>query len=385
MRGTGFSARLLPLVAVAVVVVVTTACSADGPVDAAGAAERTSSASASSGPDSAPSEGSSSSAPPRDTIVEISAVGDVIMGAAPELPPDGGSTLFDAVADRLTGDVVLGNLDQALTDRTTSTKCEAGASDCYAFRTPPSYAAVLRSAGFTVLNLANNHSRDFGDAGLRDTRAALTAAGLLSTGMPGQVTLQEVGSLRVAIIGFAPYGWTQSLLDIPAAQELVGRAARQADLVVVTIHAGGEGRDQTRVRPGPEVFLGENRGDSIAFSHAVIDAGADVVLGAGPHVLRGMEWYRGSLIAYSMGNFTGYRTLSNDGASGIGGILTVELAQDGTWRGGRLVATQMVDPGFPQVDPRRRAVDLVRELSRADFGGCGVDLSADGELAPPTC
>ena len=288
---------------------------------------------------------STGSTPQRDTNVEISAVGDIIMGSTPALPPDDGRHLFDAVADRLTGDVVLANLDQALTDIANSTKCGVDSSGCFAFRTPPSYARSLREAGFTAINLANNHSHDFGEAGLHDTQAALTAEGLQYTGMPGQVTLQPVGSLRVAILGFAPYGWAQSLLDIPAAQQLVNRAAEQADLVVVTIHAGREGPEQAHVRPGPEIFLGENRGDAVAFSHAVIDAGADAVLGAGSHVLRCMQCYRGRLIAYSMGNFTGYRTLSNDGPAGIGGIVTLQLAPDGTWLGGRLVGTVMVDPG----------------------------------------
>ena len=343
------------------------------------------SASAGSDADSEASATSSGYASQKDTTVEVSAVGDVIMGSTPELPPDDGRHLFDAVADRLTGDVVLANLDQALTDITTSTKCGADTSGCYAFRTPPSYAEWLAAAGFTVINLANNHSHDFGDAGLQDTQEALTAAGLQYTGMPGQVTLQSVGSVRVAILGFAPYGWAQSLLDIPAAHQLVRRAAEQVDLVVITIHAGAEGVDQAHVGPDPEIFLGENRGDAVAFSHAVIDAGADAVLGAGPHVLRGMEWYRGRLIAYSMGNFTGYRTLSNDGPAGISGIVTLGLAPDGTWRGGRLTGTEMVDPGLAQIDPGQRALDVVRELSRADFAGCGVGISPAGELDAPTC
>ncbi|WP_448639739.1 CapA family protein [Geodermatophilus sp. URMC 63] len=312
-------------------------------------------------------------------------MGDVIMGATPELPPDDGRHVFDAVAEELTGDVVLANLDQALTDIATSTKCGATSSGCFAFRTPPSYAQRLREAGFTVINLANNHSHDFGDAGLRDSQAALTAAGLQYTGMPGQVTLQSVGSLRVAILGFAPYGWAQSLLDIPAAQRLVGQAADQADVVLATIHAGAEGPDQSHVRPGPEIFLGESRGDAMAFSRAVIDAGADAVLGAGPHVLRGMEWYRGRLIAYSLGNFTGYRTLSNDGPAGVGAILTLRLAADGTWNSGRLVGTVMVDPGLAQIDPGQQALSVVRDLSRTDFGACGVDISPSGELSAPTC
>ena len=317
--------------------------------------------------------------------VRITAVGDVVMGAAPNLPPDEGRGLFADVRDRISGDVVLANLDQALTDEATSTKCVPGSSGCYAFRTPPSYAERLAEAGFTVVNLANNHTRDFGEAGLEDTREALTAAGVDHTGMPGQVTYQRVDDVEVAIIGFSPYGWTQSLLDIPAAEALVREAGAQADLVVVTIHAGGEGSDFQHTRPGVETFLGENRGDPITFSHAVIDAGADLVVGAGPHVLRGMEWYRGRLIAYSLGNFVGYGALSNDGPKGVGAILTVELTTDGTWLGGELVPTRMVDPGLAQLDPEQRAAEQVSTLSQEDFGRCGVMVSDAGGLGTPTC
>ena len=118
---------------------------------------------------------------------------------------------------------------------------------------------------------------------------------------------------RVAVLGFAPYPWAQSLLDLPAAQALVRKADTWADLVVVTMHAGAEGADHEHVDPGTERFLGESRGNVVAFAHAVVRAGADLVVGSGPHVLRGMEWYRGRLIAYSLGNFVGYGTLNTSG------------------------------------------------------------------------
>jgi hypothetical protein len=98
-----------------------------------------------------------------------------------------------------------------------------------------------------------------------------------------------------------------------------------------------------------------------------------------------MEWYRGRLIAYSMGNFLGYETLSNAGPAGIGGIVSLRLARDGTWDGGELVGTVMADPGVPQIDPARQALTMVRTLSSADFGPCGVDISPSGDLGTPTC
>ena len=233
------------------------------------------------------------------------------------------------------------------------------------------------------MSLANNHTLDFGPVGLRDTRRALTRHGVHHTGAPGQIAYVDVGPVRVAVLGFAPYTWTASVVDVSRAARLVRRAAEGADLVVVNMHAGAEGSDKTHVTPGTEWFLGENRGDPIRFSHAVIDAGADLVVGHSPHVLRGMEWYKGRLIAYSMGNFAGYGVFSLAGPLGIGGVLKVTLRADGRWVGGRLVATHMVDRGIPALDAAERAHGIVRTLSRQDFGARAVRVTPTGRLLRP--
>jgi hypothetical protein len=224
---------------------------------------------------------------------------------------------------------------------------------------------------------------DFGSVGQADTVAAVRRAGMLTTGRPGEIAYVNIRGTRVALLGFAPYPWAQSLLRIPAAQALVRKAGAWADLVVVTMHAGGEGSDHTHVTRGTEWFLGENRGNSIAFTHAVVDAGADLVVGSGPHVLRGMEWYRGRLIAYSLGNFVGYHTLATDGVTGVTGILQVTLGQDASWVAGDLVPITIAGDGIPRQDPAEAAHGLVRTLSRADFGRRAMSVSPTGILRPP--
>ena len=310
------------------------------------------------------------------TPVRIAATGDIAMVEGP------GGSYFSRVRRYLRGSVVLGNLEGTLTSRGSS-KCGSGSSNCFAFRAPTSYASLLRDAGFTVLNLANNHAYDYGSVGQEDTVQALDRLGLAHTGRPGEIAVVRVGSTRVALVGFASYSWAQSLTDIPAAQRLVRRAVERADVVIATFHGGAEGSDQTRVSPSTEYFLGENRGDLMAFSHAVIDAGADLVVGHGPHVLRGMEWYRGRLIAYSMGNFLGYRTLSTSGVLALSGVLQVTLRADGRFVRGNLVPLHLVDGGIPAHDPAEAAHGHVRELSRRDFGRRGVGISYTGVLKPP--
>jgi poly-gamma-glutamate capsule biosynthesis protein CapA/YwtB (metallophosphatase superfamily) len=334
----------------------------------------------------ASSGGESVAAPTASTAsiarVSIAAVGDIVMGSTPNLPPDGGRSFFSDVDAELDGDVVLGNLEGTLSTGGSS-KCGRGSTNCFAFQTPPSYAKWLKRAGFTVMNLANNHAYDYGPQGLSETIGALRRHRLRLTGRPGQITVQPVGEVRVAVLGFASYSWAQDLTDVPAARRLVRKAASQADLVVVTFHGGAEGTDRTHVPRGTEYYLGENRGDLRRFAHAVVEAGADLVVGHGPHVLRGMEWYKGRLIAYSMGNFGGYGVFSLGGALSVSGILQVTLRADGSWVRGRLVPTQLVGRGTPAMDPRERAHGVVRVLSKEDFGPRGIRVSPTGVLRPP--
>ena len=149
------------------------------------------------------------------------------------------------------------------------------------------------------------------------------------------------------------------------------------------IHAGAEGADHQHVRPGTEWFLGENRGNAVAFAHAVVRAGADLVVGSGPHVLRGIEWYRGRPIAYSLGNFLGYHTLNTEGVTGVSAILQVTLARDGSWVAGDLVPLTLAPAGIPRPDPLGAAQGAVRTLSRQDFGKRAMLVSKAGVLRPP--
>jgi poly-gamma-glutamate capsule biosynthesis protein CapA/YwtB (metallophosphatase superfamily) len=332
--------------------------------------------------ETAPAETTPGREPPADETVTIAAVGDIAMGRDGYQPPEGGAALFAQVSHLLRGDVVLGNLEQALTE-SGSSKCGSNSTDCFAFRTPPSTADTLAGAGFTVMNLANNHSYDYGQAGQDDTIAALDEAGLAHTGLVDELPRVQRRPVRVTVLGFGFYTTAESLLDIPRAQMLVEEADGWADVVVVTFHGGAEGKKARRVPRGMETYLGEERGDVRAFSHAVVDAGADLVVGHGPHVLRGMEWYKERLIAYSLGNFAGNHTFRIDGPGGVSGVLQVTLRGDGSWREGLLVPTALVGDGTAVPDPVEAAHGVVRELSQQDFGPRAIQVSRTGVLAPP--
>ncbi len=323
--------------------------------------------------------------PAKEPSISLTATGDVIMGNAPDrLPPNGGKGFFDDVKSALKGDLVMGNLEEPLTDDTGAGKCGPEPKNCYQFRAPPGYAAHLRSAGFQLLNQANNHGYDYGRQGYENTQSALEAHGLKHTGAPGEITVVDVKGIKVAVVGFSSYPWSNSLVDLNAAKQVIEMAKESAQIVVVQVHMGAEGADKTRVKPGTEMFFGENRGDPIRFSRTVIDAGADLVIGHGPHVLRGMEFYKGRLIAYSLGNFAGGgKSLNSSGRLGWGGVLKVSLTADGTFAGGTFTSTVMNGVGRPSVDRQNRGLGLVRDLNRSDFPDTGAKLDGTGKITAP--
>lgn len=99
-----------------------------------------------------------------------------------------------------------------------------------------------------------------------------------------------------------------------------------------------------------------------------VNAGADLILGSGPHVLRGMEIYRRRLIAYSLGNFAGFHNFNTSGVLSLSAILHISLDAHGRFRSQRITSVRLVGPGRPVPDRRRSAANLINHLSRADFG-----------------
>jgi poly-gamma-glutamate capsule biosynthesis protein CapA/YwtB (metallophosphatase superfamily) len=318
------------------------------------------------------------------STVTISAVGDTMLGNTPDLPPDPGA-YFHAVEPILHAgaQIVFGNLEGTLTTATVS-KCgsvKSPQSDCFAFRDPPGYARYLKQAGFTILNDANNHSFDFGAAGQAQTVHAIHAAGLVQTGLPGEITLVTVHKIKVAFLAFAPYSYDADLLDLPAAQALIAHAAREANVVVVYMHAGAEGSTADQVTDQEEHFLGEDRGNAEAFAHMAINAGASLVIGSGPHVLRGMQFYKHHLIAYSMGNFASYGDFATEGNFDMSMILHVTLSSAGRFKHARIYPVQFAGQGQPV--PGGGAVGFTARLSAEDFGASAARILPSGVVKAP--
>jgi poly-gamma-glutamate capsule biosynthesis protein CapA/YwtB (metallophosphatase superfamily) len=299
------------------------------------------------------------------------------------LPDDDGAGFFTQVKAVLSAaDIAFGNLEGVLIDGGEPGKKCSDPNACYLFRSPTRYIDHYRDAGFDVLSLANNHARDFGEEGRSSSMQAIAAAGLQHSGRSGDFASMEVGGLRVALLAYAVTRNSNLMHDYELAFDTVAACAASHDIVVVTFHGGAEGSAATHVPFAKEEYYGEPRGDVVWFARGVVDAGADLVIGHGPHVVRGMERYRDRLIAYSLGNFATYYGISVAGIQGIAPILNVTLDGNGAFLDGRIVSTVQLRPDGPSVDSEHRALHLIRDLSQQDFGDSGLKFLADGRLMP---
>jgi poly-gamma-glutamate capsule biosynthesis protein CapA/YwtB (metallophosphatase superfamily) len=318
--------------------------------------------------------------------ISIAAVGDMMLGTDfPEnhLPDDDGVGFLRHVTPVLaSADVTFGNLEGVLLDGGEPGKKCSNPNACYLFRSPSRYVNHFVNAGFDVLSLANNHARDFGEEGRLASMKTLADAGIHHSGLEGDFASFTVNGIDVALLAFAVTKNSNMMLDYDIAAEIVADHAMRHDIVVVSFHGGAEGRDVTRLPFSEEEYFGEPRGDVVKFSRMMVDAGADLLIGHGPHVVRAVERYRDRLIAYSLGNFATYYGISVDGIKGIAPILVATLDGEGKFVEGRIHSTIQLRPDGPSIDQRDRALNLMRKLSTLDFTTPGIVFNPDGSLMP---
>jgi poly-gamma-glutamate capsule biosynthesis protein CapA/YwtB (metallophosphatase superfamily) len=324
-------------------------------------------------------EGTTTTTAPQ--TVTISAVGDTELGNTPDVPADP-LAYFEPLKAALAAPIEFANLEGTMTSRGSS-KCPPGDGECFAFHVPPSFARVYREMGFTVLNSANNHSHDYGTDGVIDTSDALRDAGIAQAGLPGQIAVVREGKIKVAFVDFAPYSNTNDLLNYPAAKQLIDKARRLANIVVVYMHAGAEGANADHVTKRSEFYVGENRGNPYQFAHVAINEGASLVIASGPHVLRGMELYDGHLIDYSLGDFVNFHNFAADGDLTLSAILHVTLSVKGAFVSGTFTSVKLSEAGQGFVDPTHAAAAFVNQLSREDFGSNAIIINHNGTLTAP--
>lgn len=325
-----------------------------------------------------------------DDKITIAGVGDMMLGtnypAESYLPPNDGRDLLSQVAATIqSADIAFGNCEGTFLDSGGDVKQCEDPTKCYAFRQPIRYASYLAAAGFDLISIANNHSGDFGSVGRSSTIKALTENGMFVAGLEQTpTTVIEKNGIRYGLAAFAPNSGTADIRQISKASEIVRNLAKQCDIVIVSFHGGAEGPDHQHVSKKGETFYGENRGNVYEFSHAMIDAGADIIFGHGPHVTRAFELYKDRLIAYSLGNFCTYARFNLNGPNGLAPLLLAEVNREGKFLGGSIIPIKQEGEGGPQLDTEKKVITKIIELTKSDFPETRLSISEEGVITPVT-
>jgi poly-gamma-glutamate capsule biosynthesis protein CapA/YwtB (metallophosphatase superfamily) len=316
-------------------------------------------------------------------LVSIIGTGDIMLGSnypsEAKLPPHDGKQLLRNVKDILcNADVTFGNLEGCFLNEGGHPKaCKSG---CYFFRMPDRYVNHLLDAGFDVVNIANNHMGDFGAPGRTNTVKVLKEAGLHYAGLENvcETSVFEINGIKYGFCGFAPNSGTVRITNWAYAKKLVANLDAECDIVIVSFHGGAEGKAHNRVTKNTETFYGENRGNVYEFAHAVIDAGADIVFGHGPHVVRSAELYKDRFIIYSLGNFCTSGDFSISGISGYAPIVKVFTDKEGKFVKGQIFSFLQKDKSGPVPDDNHSAAKEIKRLTELDFPHTPLTISNEG-------
>ncbi len=320
--------------------------------------------------------------------IVITGVGDIMLGSSfPSskfLPPhDNPFLLLESVADTLAAsDITFGNLEGSFLNNGEAEKKCKDTTICYLFRMPERYISALTAAGFNILSLANNHFGDFGLPARNRTKEILDSVGIQYGGLiehPWSIFKKD--SIIYGFCAFAPNAGTVNINEVQKAGEIVKFLADTCDIVIVYFHGGAEGAEYQNVPKTDEIFCGEDRGDVYNFAHTMIDNGADIVFGSGPHVTRAIEVYKDRFISYSLGNFCTYGRFNLAGPNGIAPILKINVDIKGKFLSGRIIPIYQPWPGGVKIDSNRRVINKIRELTTFDFPEAVIKISDNGEIS----
>ncbi len=310
----------------------------------------------------------------KDDLISFIGVGDMMLGTdfpkKEYLPPNNDPLPYisEAIPYLQDADITFGNLEGSFLDEGPVVKQCKDTTKCYAFKMPEIYAPIIKEAGFDLLNLANNHIRDFGSLGLETTRYHLNQLDISWAGLFDKPTdTLSIKGLKIGFAAFSPNTGTVDINDIPNAIRIVSELKAQCNIVIVSFHGGAEGAKHQHVTREKEVFYGENRSNVYKFAHTMIDAGADIIFGHGPHVCRAIEIYKNRFIAYSMGNFATYSRFNLSHPNSLTPIVKVFTNNKGEFIKGQIIPFKQVKNVALTYDESNAVIYKIKDLTTIDF------------------
>jgi len=323
-----------------------------------------------------------------EKLVSIIGVGDIMLGTnfpyPKYLPPQNGDNLMKPLYPYLRNATIsFGNLEGAFSDTLAVTKRCQDTANCYAFRSPDFLFKHIVDAGFDVLSMANNHSGDLGVAGRLNTIEQIEKAGLSHVGLLEYPSIViERDGIKFGFCAFAPIKGTCDINDLKEAERIVSSLNDRCDITVVSFHGGAEGSKYEHLTREREIFLGEDRGNVYEFSRKMIDAGADVILGHGPHVLRAVDLYKNRFIIYSLGNFCTYSRMKVSGINGLAPILKVFTNKKGEFKKAEVISCKQIKGLGTRIDKLNKSALKLKELTQTDIPEAKLKISENGLITP---
>lgn len=319
-----------------------------------------------------------------DTI-SIVAVGDLMFGSIfPDqsyLPPQGRCTgILDEVKPHFRGDVVFCNMEGVLADSLVE-ECKP-----FCFGMPSSFIDCYMDAGFNLISVGNNHANDFRQYGRDNTTEILTKNGINWAGFASKPSCTfTINGVKYGFCAFAPNTAIADLHNKALVARTIKALKSTCDIVIVSMHCGGEGVKYRHLTREDDYYIEQNRGNAYQFAHDAIDYGADIVLGHGPHVTRAIEIYKDKFIAYSMGNFCTFHPIKIGGELGLAPIFKLKVdANTGNFITGKIISTyQIAERKGPHIDPQKRVLKVIQELTKEDIYDNPPRITDDGTILPP--
>ena len=324
----------------------------------------------------------------KKTEFTIIGVGDIMLGSNYPfeylLPKNDANILQNTQNILKNADITVGNLEGTLFDNDGTPKSCNNPNVCYVFRMPLRYATYLKQAGFDYLSIANNHSNDFGEIGIKETIKNLDNLGIKYSGIKdiAESAILEKDGKKFGFISFSPNSATVKLNDYNYAKKLISGLKSKVDIVIVMFHGGAEGANAEHITKRHEIFHGEDRGNVYEFAHFAIDNGADIIFGQGPHVTRAIELYKNKFISYSGGNFATFGKINVSGSMGIAPIFKIKINNKGDFISGEIIPVRQTYKSFgPFIDSEKLAIKKIISLNKSDFpNGNGLSITADGKI-----
>ena len=318
----------------------------------------------------------------------IIGVGDIMLGSNypfEYLLPKNDANILQNTKDILqNADITVGNLEGTLFDNGGSPKKCNNPDICYVFRMPSRYGKYLKEAGFDYLSIANNHSNDFGEIGIRETIKNLNDLNITYSGIKkiAETAILEKDGKKFGFVSFAPNSATVNINDYNYVKKLIVELKSKADIVIVMFHGGAEGAGVEHITRKREFFHGEDRGNVYKFAHFAVDNGADIIFGQGPHVTRAVELYKNKFISYSGGNFATFGKINISGSMGIAPIFKIKIDDKGNFVSGEIISVRQTYGSLgPFVDSENLAIKKIISLNKSDFpNGNGLSITDDGKI-----